>query len=357
MDKRPKQASHFMVIFSVSFYLTTALVMVFVNKWVLNSVALPFTLLFSQLVTAVILLHVSSLFGIVQLPKIQKDICVRVLPLIAINVLGLSFNTICLQHVDASFYQIARALVLPFTVLFTFIILKKKSSSMILLSCFIVCIGFFVGVLSEKQLAVSLLGVFYGVFSSITTALHAIVIKKSLVITKENTMDLVYYNNLLSFVCFIPLILLTGEERQIYQMSFDSLHTFLIGIVITGFFGFLINIAGFLQIKVTSPMSHMISSAFRGVIQTVLGATIFSDILTIGRVISIGIILLGSCLYIWIKDYESEQIEKNQRQVEEIDMNEKDLESGQQLLEKEEEDEVVVNNNDYRLLATHDDKD
>ncbi|CAJ0913053.1 15914_t:CDS:2 [Entrophospora sp. SA101] len=32
MDKRPKQASHFMVIFSVSFYLTTALVMVFVNK-------------------------------------------------------------------------------------------------------------------------------------------------------------------------------------------------------------------------------------------------------------------------------------------------------------------------------------
>ncbi|CAJ0829830.1 4228_t:CDS:2, partial [Entrophospora sp. SA101] len=139
--------------------------------------------------------------------------------------------------------------------------------------------------LSEKQLAVSLLGVFYGVFSSITTALHAIVIKKSLVITKENTMDLVYYNNLLSFVCFIPLILLTGEERQIYQMSFDSLHTFLIGIVITGFFGFLINIAGFLQIKVTSPMSHMISSAFRGVIQTVLGATIFSDILTIGRVI------------------------------------------------------------------------
>ncbi|CAJ0906047.1 824_t:CDS:2, partial [Entrophospora sp. SA101] len=333
--------------------------------------ALPFTLLFSQLVMAVILLHISSLFGVVQLPKIQKDICIGVLPLIGINVLGLSFNTVCLQYVDASFYQVARALVLPFTVLFTFIVLKKKSSYMILLSCFIVCIGFFVGVSSEKQISVSLLGVFYGVFSSITTALHAIVIKKSLAVVKDNTMDLVYYNNLLSSVCFIPLILFTGEEFQIYQMfsdSSESFHTFLIGIVVTGFFGFLINIAGFLQIKVTSPISHMISSAFRGVIQTVLGVTIFSDILTIGRIGSIGIILFGSCLYTWIKDYESKQVDKNQAQ-EEIAMNEKDLESGQRLLktrnvdfvieddDDDEDDNVVVKNKDYHLLTTNDNKD
>ncbi|CAH1759655.1 724_t:CDS:2 [Entrophospora sp. SA101] len=368
MGEKSKQASRSMVIFSVSFYITTALVMVL---WVLNNAALPFTLLFSQLVMAVILLHISSLFGVVQLPKIQKDICIGVLPLIGINVLGLSFNTVCLQYVDASFYQVARALVLPFTVLFTFIVLKKKSSYMILLSCFIVCIGFFVGVSSEKQISVSLLGVFYGVFSSITTALHAIVIKKSLAVVKDNTMDLVYYNNLLSSVCFIPLILFTGEEFQIYQMfsdSSESFHTFLIGIVVTGFFGFLINIAGFLQIKVTSPISHMISSAFRGVIQTVLGVTIFSDILTIGRIGSIGIILFGSCLYTWIKDYESKQVDKNQAQ-EEIAMNEKDLESGQRLLktrnvdfvieddDDDEDDNVVVKNKDYHLLTTNDNKD
>jgi len=237
-----------------------------------------------------------------------------------------------------------------------------------------VCRAFFVGVSSEKQLSVSLLGVFYGVFSSITTALHAIVIKKSLAVVKENTMDLVYYNNLLSSVCFIPLILFFGEELQIYQMFSDSpgsFRTFLIGIVVTGFFGFLINIAGFLQIKVTSPISHMISSAFRGVIQTVLGVTIFNDILTVGRIGSIGIILFGSCLYTWIKDYESKQIDKSQVQ-EEIAMNEKNLESGQRLLktqsvdfiiedddddeDDDENDNVVVKNKDYHLVTTNDNK-
>lgn len=161
-------------------------------------------------------------------------------------------------------------------------------------------------------------------------------------------MDLVYYNNLLSSVCFIPLILFFGEELQIYQMFSDSpgsFRTFLIGIVVTGFFGFLINIAGFLQIKVTSPISHMISSAFRGVIQTVLGVTIFNDILTVGRIGSIGIILFGSCLYTWIKDYESKQIDKSQVQ-EEIAMNEKNLESGQRLLKTQSVDFIIEDDDD-----------
>ncbi|GES76718.1 DUF250 domain contaning protein [Rhizophagus clarus] len=109
------ETSRGMVIFSVSFYIVTALIMVFVNKWVLNKVSLPFTLLWFQVIVAVILLHLTNLFGILQLPIIEKQKCIGLLPLILINILGLSFNTICLQYVDASFYQVARALVLPFT--------------------------------------------------------------------------------------------------------------------------------------------------------------------------------------------------------------------------------------------------
>ncbi|RHZ69016.1 hypothetical protein Glove_291g41 [Diversispora epigaea] len=300
-----------MVIFSVSFYITTALIMVLVNKWVLTSFALPFTLLWFQVFLAIIFLHISSLFGLFILPVIQKEICIGLLPLIIINVLGLSFNTLCLQYVDASFYQVARALVLPFTVLFSFIFLKQKSSELVLLACLIVCIGFIVGVSSER-LTVTMLGTLFGVLSSISTALHAIVIKKSLEVVKGNTMELVYYNNLLSIFAFTPLIFLFNEQMEVSDLliskSNPSFRTFVIGIFITGFFGFLINIAGFLQIKVTSPVTHMISSAFRGVIQTVFGALIFGDILTIGRVEGIALILAGSCFYTWIKDRESKKI-------------------------------------------------
>lgn len=45
-------------------------------------------------------------------------------------------------------------------------------------------------------------------------------------------------------------------------------------------FGFLIGIAGFLSIKVTSPVSHMISAAVRGVLQTFLGIWIFGDVVS-----------------------------------------------------------------------------
>lgn len=47
-----------------------------------------------------------------------------------------------------------------------------------------------------------------------------------------------------------------------------------------GVFGFLICIAGFVSIKVTSPVTHMISAAVRGVIQTFLGYELFGDVIT-----------------------------------------------------------------------------
>ncbi|CAG8553592.1 6767_t:CDS:2 [Funneliformis caledonium] len=313
MSKSQETVSRGMVIFSVSFYISTALTMVFVNKWVLNRVPLPFTLLWFQVVMAVILLHFSSIFGILQLPILEKKKCIGLLPLIAINVLGLSFNTICLQYVDASFYQVARALVLPFTVLFSFMFLKQKTSHKILLACLVVCIGFFVGVSSER-LSISFVGITFGICSSISTALHAIVIKKSLTVVKGNTLDLVYYNNILSAIAFMPLIFLFREQNQyseLFQNNSSGISkTFLIGILVTGFFGFLINVAGFLQIKVTSPVTHMISSAFRGVVQTILGNLIFGDLLTTGRVGGIFLILFGTCLYTWIKDQDSKQNRK-----------------------------------------------
>ncbi|CAG8470008.1 7380_t:CDS:2 [Acaulospora colombiana] len=313
-----------MVAFSVSFYIVTALVMVFVNKWVLNSVALPFTLLWFQVFLAIVFLHVSSLFGLFPIPQIQKEVCIGLLPLVTINVLGLSFNTICLQYVDASFYQVARALVLPFTVLFSYIFIKQKSSAMILLSCFIVCAGFVVGISSER-LTVSLAGIIFGIFSSVSTALHAVVIKKSLDVVQGRTMELVYYNNLLSTIAFTPLVLLFNEQAEVAKLLSDSeqyhssLKTFVCGIFVTGFFGFLINIAGFLQIKVTSPVTHMISSAFRGVVQTALGALLFGEILTSGRVGGISLILAGSCYYTWIKDRESRSTRQNMKAYEKLE--------------------------------------
>ncbi|WAQ88726.1 hypothetical protein PtA15_10A145 [Puccinia triticina] len=307
--------SRTLVFLTVSFYLVAALVMVFVNKWVLNSVSVPIFLLFCQLVIAVVLLKLSHIFGLIKLPQktfrslfnsaTQFKLLKSISPMVLINVSGLIFNTYCLKFVDASFYQVARGLILPFTIFASHMFLGTRASIKIYISVGIVCMGFMLGVSSER-FTVSHLGVLLGILSSVTTAIHAIIVKQTLE-KVPSTIALTYYSNGLSALIVLPLIFLVGETPTIFALfsdGYDRFRTFFLGTLITGLFGFFICIAGLLSIKVTSPVTHMISSAVRGVIQTILGAVVFSDKITSGRVTGIGMILVGSIYYTWVKDQE-----------------------------------------------------
>jgi GDP-fucose transporter C1 len=72
-----------------------------------------------------------------------------------------------------------------------------------------------------------------------------------------------------------------------------------------GVFGFLMSIASLMSIKVTSPITHMVSSAVRGVAASILGVALFGDVITSGRAASIATILGGSLVYTWVKHVES----------------------------------------------------
>ncbi|KAI9341525.1 hypothetical protein DFJ73DRAFT_661754 [Zopfochytrium polystomum] len=318
-----------MVVFAVSFYIVSSIVMVMVNKAVLNSVPLPITFLWLQLLVAVVLIRVSALLGWVRLPLASWKACRETLPLIVVNVVGLTLNTLCLEHVEASFFQIARSMVLPFTVLLSRYFLRDRISPAILLSCGTVLAGFLIGSLFDSgagggritSSTTAPLGVLLGVASSLSTAVHAVVIKKSLFAVKGSVMDLVYYNNLLSAALLLPVLAACGELAQVRELALaaiagaaetadraalrQQLAALLVGGLVTGFFGFLINIAGFLQIKVTSPVTHMISSAFRGVLQTGVAVWVFNDFVSTPRALSIALTLSGSAAYAWVRSSEA----------------------------------------------------
>ncbi|KAG0216112.1 hypothetical protein B0O80DRAFT_493494 [Mortierella sp. GBAus27b] len=294
------------VTLTVCFYMVSALLMVSCNKWALNTLELPWLLLWCQMLIAVVLLKVTDKVGSFRMPVMRADVAKALVPLIAINVLGLGVNTLCLVYVDTSFYQIARGLVLPFTVMFAYALLRQQSSKLVLFACLIVFCGFYTGVKSEIN--VSQLGVFFGVVSSVTTSLHAIVIKKSLGAVNNSSIDLVYYNNALSFMAMTPIVILSGETTIILEVfrkdGMAAFYNFLFAVFITGIFGFLVNLAGFLQISKTSPTTHMISGAVRGVLQTLLGHYAFGDTITVGRLWGIVLILGGGALYTYAKDQE-----------------------------------------------------
>ncbi|ELU39512.1 GDP-fucose transporter 1 [Rhizoctonia solani AG-1 IA] len=324
------------------------------NKWVLNETDAPVFFLFCQLVVAVLLFVIAHVVGILKLPRmVDGPLLKGLMPMIAVNVLGLNFNNWCLKYVDASFYQIARGLVLPFTVITSIMFLRAAPpSKRILLACSIVTGGFFTGVFLDHVTASGLasskdaasqpqgpsaLGVFFGILSSMSTALQAVVIKRALDVVDGSAIDLAWYTNLLSAIGTIPVILLAGELPSVLSLLFGTtnsaaLGTFLWGTAVTvssardrashthtsiltqvsnlqGLFGFLICIATLFSIKVTSPITHMISSAVRGVIQTFFSVWIFHDVISLGRGTSISLILAGSIYYTWVKHVEGQKKE------------------------------------------------
>lgn len=148
------------------------------------------------------------------------------------------------------------------------------------------------------------MGIFFGIASSAVAAVHAVVIKKAIKLLDDSALDLGWYSNLLSAGIVLVLSLLVGEGPKAMQLltspsESGGLSTFVWGSFVTvcfhslvclqiysrfilqqGVVGFLMSIASMLSIKVTSPITHMVSSAARGVAASVLGVWIFHDIIT-----------------------------------------------------------------------------
>lgn len=129
----------------------------------------------------------------------------------------------------------ARGLVLPFTVLTSFILLSSRPSLYALVACAIVTMGFFVGVFLDG-VQVSQKGVILGVLSSMVTALHAVAIKRAIKLLNDSALNLGWYTNLLSTPIFMAVVVLSGEIpgiMELFSSSSQVLHPFLWGSAIT----------------------------------------------------------------------------------------------------------------------------
>ena len=142
-----------------------------------------------------------------------------------------SFGNYSLRFVDASFYQVARGLLLPFTVLTSYVMLLTRPSLRVLVSCLIITLGFFIGVFLDGT-RISPLGVFFGISSSLMTALHAAVMKRGFRVVEGSALSMSWYSNLLSSVLLVPFIIILGEGPAVLDLlsgNGEGLSTFIIG--------------------------------------------------------------------------------------------------------------------------------
>ncbi len=158
----------------------------------------------------------------------------------------------------------------------------------VLRAAFVVTAGFFLGTApssyfsrSSPTIDVTARSLVYGSLSSLMTAIHAVMIKSAQKHVEGNSViGMAYWTNLIGGSAIVPWVFLNGEVAKLAKLEGDDLAVFIIGCAVTGFFGFLLCVAGLLSIQVTSPVTHMFSSAARSVVQTVLGVMIFGDVVT-----------------------------------------------------------------------------
>ncbi|KAH6903148.1 hypothetical protein BKA70DRAFT_1514781 [Coprinopsis sp. MPI-PUGE-AT-0042] len=265
--------------------------MVISNNWVLNAPTTPLFFLWLQCAIASLLFHLGDAFNCLT----AKAMLLATI----LSVLSLSFSKYTLQYVDASFYQTKRGLFLPFAVATSLSSpLLSRPFLPILFACVVVTVDFFVGVFVDA-VSVSVIGVSFGVAPLSKVRLLSLSINPSQFGINKSSLALGWYMNagstLLLLLLLLPILLLAGEAPGILSLLFysrggiddsnpgrlNALQTFLYGSLITGVLGFLICVSSLLSIKLTSPITHMASSAVRGVAASSLGLYVFHDLITI----------------------------------------------------------------------------
>lgn len=314
-------SNYIKIVSVVSLYWITSISTVFINKTLLsiNKLNAPLFVTWTQCIISVlicILLRLISKFTPqINFPKsspFEQKTIRSILPLSILFILMISFNNLCLSYVGVSFYFISRSLTTVFNVVFTYLILRQTTSRNALICCFIIIVGFWLGVDQESFVgSFSLKGTIFGILGSLFLSLFSIHTKKALPIVGDHILLLSYYNNLYSIVLFMPLMLFNGELEELKNFNFvDSWFWFLT--IVGGILGFLIGFVTTLQIQVTSPLTHNISGTAKACAQTVIATFWYEEVRPFLWWFSNFVVLFGSAAYARIKQLEMVTLIKKQ---------------------------------------------
>jgi GDP-fucose transporter C1 len=329
------------IAFVVSIYWVVSISMVYLNKFLLSSpdASIPaplFVTWYQCVVTCLICDGLGrigeytrssppstraswlSYFDKYHVPVYTAKIGLKVLPLSLIFVGMITFNNLCLQYVEVSFYNVARSLTIVFSVAFTYLVLKEKTQLKTVLVLGIVILGFILGI--DGEVNFSFLGTVSGVMSSVFVSGNSIYTKK---ITKDMELDnslLLYYNNLNASMLFLPLIVLfeygiIWEHREYLVSLF-----FWFCMTITGFMGFAIGLVTVMQVNATSPLTHNISGTAKAAVQSLLAFYIWGNAWTFKGILGIFLVLGGSGFYTYLQHQANEEARKLQKAAKEEGM-------------------------------------
>jgi GDP-fucose transporter C1 len=113
-----------------------------------------------------------------------------------------------------------------------------------------------------------------------------------------------------SIVLIIPVIVVTGEVDAIINSPVLRSFSTWVELTLAGVVGLLINIATYLQISLTSALTHNISGTAKACAQTALGILIYQNAVSAAGIFGILLTIGGSAAYAYVRKLEHDQKEQ-----------------------------------------------
>ena len=327
---------------ATGFYMTVSITLVFLNRFVLTDknekAGALFISWFQFVVAYVCILIITTFFPNVPLLNLfpplnyKKELFLKVLPVSFAYLMMIGLNNKCLQYVSVSGYQIVRSLTILFSIILSYVFLGQKTSLRACLACLGVVVGFVMGVQGDVNL--TLRGCLYGVGSSLFVATYSLVVKRVMGLLDNNEYLLIEYNTPIAIIVLVPIVWWSGEFHILAEKR--SRH-FWVMQVAAGVVGFIINIAIFLNIKYTTPLTHNLSGTVKACVQTVLAFVFFpgSETMTTMKFIGTVLVIGFSGYYAYVRRQEMKQkIAFEQKEQEGIDGDEQHLLVEEEQVEK-----------------------
>ncbi|KAI7903481.1 uncharacterized protein BX663DRAFT_433185 [Cokeromyces recurvatus] len=231
----------------------------------------------------------------------------HVAPLTLSYICVIVYNPLFLRYVEITTYHFSHSLSIAFSILFSTFMLKVNIPYPVQTAAIIIIFGICTG--SMGNLNFSFVSLFYSLAWPFIVALYGIYLKKALVYLKNNLWCLLQYNTIMSIAFMIPIVLLSGELKEILStVWFWDEIGFWIQMIITAMTGFCVNIIMMVFLIQTSPLSLTIISVSKTIIQAFIAVFIFDNRMTLLNTSGFLIALAGSCYYAYLKSNEKDLV-------------------------------------------------
>ncbi|XP_072996031.1 UDP-galactose/UDP-glucose transporter 7 isoform X1 [Typha latifolia] len=270
--------SPFLSLFAAFSYGVASMAMVFINKAVLMQYAYSMTLLTLQQLATALLIHCGRVMGYTKRRGFNIVTAKKLLPVSLFYNANVAFALASLKGVNIPMY-IALKRLTPLAVLVTgFFRGKGKPPVQVSLSVIFTAAGVIIAALGDFSF--DLFGYSMALTSVFFQTMYLVLVEKSGAEDGLSSIELMFYNSLLSLPFLFFLIIATGEFPQSLSLLFEKANSsaFAVLLILSLVMGIVLNFTMFWCTIVNSALTTTIVGVLKGVGSTTLGFVLLGGV-------------------------------------------------------------------------------